>query len=71
MFTRSGCIVRTDVFDGMPVGHGFATRSGGVSTIPAVASMNTAVRLGDTEANVAENIARLAAAAGMESYPVV
>lgn len=71
MFIRDSYIVRSDLLELPGIRHGFATRSGGVSAIPAVASMNTAVRLGDTEENVAENIARLAAYAGLPGTPVI
>jgi len=66
MFYSRENIVCSDILDCPGVCHGFATRRGGVSVIPEVASMNTAVRMGDTRENVDENIARLASYIGME-----
>ncbi len=71
MFYRANHTVHSDLISHSCVRHGFATRRGGVSEIPAVASMNTAVRMGDTHENVAENIARFADYAGLTGYPVV
>lgn len=71
MFYRENHTVHSDLISHSRVRHGFATREGGVSSIPAVATMNTAVRMGDSSENVAENIARLAVYAGLEAYPVI
>lgn len=71
MFSRQGHIIRSDILSGDRVSHGFATRSGGVSVLPEVSSMNTAVRMGDTAENVSENIKRLASFAGLDGFPVV
>lgn len=71
MFRHCGHIVKSDILLSDTVFHGFAKRSGGVSVIPEVASMNTAVRMGDTEENVSENIKRLASYAGLDGYNVV
>ncbi|MBQ4574288.1 MAG: peptidoglycan editing factor PgeF [Clostridia bacterium] len=50
--------------DLIPFPHAFSTRSGGVSTIPHLASMNVALNRGDEEVNVRENRRILANAAG-------
>lgn len=71
MFRREEHILRSDIFTCGEVRHGFATRNGGVSVIPAVASMNTAVRMGDTPENVAKNVELLAEYAGLAGCPVV
>ena len=49
--------------------HGFTTRHGGVSTGP-LTSLNLAQRAGESEAALAENWARVAAALGMPGAPV-
>jgi YfiH family protein len=46
--------------------HGFPTREGGVST-GAFASLNSSLSVGDRLADVEQNLARLAAAAGVEA----
>lgn len=71
MFYRDKAIVRSSLLDGMGIPHGFATRGGGVSVIPQTASMNLAPLMGDSEENVRENIARLAAFAGLGDRPVI
>ncbi len=71
MFYPKGHIICSDVFGKAKVSHGFATRSGGVSTIPETASMNTAVRMGDTEEHVARNIGLLADYAGLGGFTVI
>jgi len=71
MFFRKNHIACSDILDLPRICHGFATRSGGVSVIPEVASMNTAVRMGDSPENVAENIALLTKYIGMEGSPVI
>ncbi len=71
MFRRTGNIICSDIFTYPNVHHGFATRAGGVSAIPEVASMNTAVRMGDTRENVEENVARLATYIGMDGCRAV
>lgn len=71
MFHRREHIVCSDIFGEGRVRHGFATRSGGVSTIPEVSSMNVAVRMGDSLENVEENMKRLAAYVGLEGCPVI
>lgn len=48
--------------------HGFSTREGGVSTGP-FASLNVSRTVGDDPAHVAENLARLAKAAGLARGP--
>ncbi len=47
----------------LEVPHGFSLRTGGVSLAP-FASLNLSAGVGDTEAHVAENLRRLAQAAG-------
>lgn len=54
----------------LSVSHGFPTRSGGVSEGP-FASLNCAASVGDAPAAVAENLARLARAAGVEPGALV
>lgn len=71
MFYKNNHTVRSEALDGGRVGHCFATRSGGVSTLPETASMNTAVRSGDTPESVAKNIALLASYAGLDGFPVI
>lgn len=71
MFHRRRYTVYSDFLDLPGVSHCFATRFGGVSTIPEVASMNLDVRMGDTPENVAENIARLASYTGFEGDTVI
>ena len=71
MFYKNNYTVHSDTLDGGGVGHCFATRSGGVSTLPETASMNTAVRMGDTPEAVAKNIALLASYAGLDGFPVI
>ena len=71
MFLSRNFVKCSDFFDDSCVAHGFATREGGVSTIPSCATMNTAVRMGDTQENVTENVNRLAKHAGMNGFPVV
>lgn len=71
MFRLAGNIVCSDILSFSNVCHGFATRDGGVSVIPAVSSMNTAVRMGDTRENVDENISRLASYIGMNGCTAV
>lgn len=48
----------------LPVPHGFSTRQGGVSAGP-FASLNLSVTVGDEQAAVEENLARLCRAAGV------
>ena len=48
----------------LPVRHGFARRSGGVSVIPHLASLNVGGNLGDDPSFVAENRRRLSRAIG-------
>lgn len=71
MFYRAGHIIRSDILDKELASHGFATRSGGVSSVPETASMNTAVRMGDTAENVSRNIELLAEYAGLKGAPVI
>jgi len=71
MFFARNFIRCSDLLEGDRVCHGFATREGGVSAVPSCATMNTAVRMGDTSENVAENVRRLATYAGMKGFPVV
>lgn len=71
MFRRTGHIVRSDIFDGTLISHGFATRSGGVSVIPEVASLNLAPLMGDSTENADKNIALFASYAGLDGYPVI
>ncbi|MBQ7355008.1 MAG: peptidoglycan editing factor PgeF [Clostridia bacterium] len=52
--------------DAITVPHGFSTRTGGVSTLDHVASMNFTTSTGDSEANVAENYRILLSALGLE-----
>ena len=61
-FARDGILYRSDILDPACAVHGFSTRAGGVSTAPAVASMNLALRDGDTEQNVLRNTEILARA---------
>lgn len=71
MFRDTGFVKRSTVLEDGRVMHGFATRSGGVSQIPAVAAMNLAVRMGDSEENVRRNMALFATYSGMENMPIV
>ena len=71
MFHKRNHIVYSDHLLQSGVSHGFATRTGGVSVIPEVASMSLAPLLGDSPDNVSRNIGLLASYAGLESYPVI
>ena len=71
MFTRHGHIIVSDNLSHPAVSHGFATREGGVSVIPQVASMNLAVLMGDSPENVDRNISLFASYAGLDSFPVI
>lgn len=71
MFYKENHIVRSTFLDSAGVPHGFATREGGVTTIPAAGSMNLAPLLGDTEENVRENIARFAKYSGLSGRHVI
>lgn len=51
--------------DNIPFIHGFSTRLGGVST-GHLSSLNFSVKLGDSEANVKENLSRFASAVGFD-----
>lgn len=50
----------------IPFPHGFATRLGGLSTLPHTASLNLAFGRGDDEATVLANLARFTEAVGVE-----
>ncbi len=71
MFYRSSHVVKSDILHMPGISHAFATRSGGVSNDPRTASMNTAVRFGDTPETVRKNIELLTSFAGLDSFPVV
>ncbi len=51
--------------------HAFATRAGGVSTLPETASLNLAFGRGDDDATVLQNLQLLASAAGFDSRRVI
>lgn len=71
MFYRSSYVVLSDILNFPGVSHGFATREGGVSLIPEVASMNLAPLMGDSPENAEKNVSLLASYAGLEGYPVI
>ncbi len=71
MFYRHENIVRSTLLDAAGVAHGFATRAGGVTTIPEAGSMNLAPLLGDSDENVRENIARFAEYSGLGGRHVI
>ena len=52
--------------DTIAIPHGFSTRTGGVSTLEHLASMNFTVNTGDSEANVAENYRIFFSALGLD-----
>lgn len=52
--------------DAITVPHGFSTRSGGVSTLDHLASMNFTTTTGDSKANVAENYRIFLSALGLD-----
>ncbi len=52
--------------DAIRVPHGFSTRSGGVSTLAHLASLNFTTTTGDSEENVAENFRIFLSALGLE-----
>ncbi len=55
----------------LPCRHGFASRAGGVSTLPHTASLNLAFGRGDGDETVRENLRRFAEAVGFEPGSVV
>ena len=59
-------VLRSELLTSRNVRHGFSTRIGGVSEGP-FASLNVAVGPGDRADHVAENLARFAAAIGVEA----
>lgn len=71
MFYKHNHTVRSDILDISGISHGFATRAGGVSVIPEVASMNLAPLMGDPAENAEKNVSLLAAYAGLDGCPVI
>lgn len=51
--------------------HAFATRAGGVSTLPETAALNLAFGRGDDEATVLQNLHLFAGAVGMDAARVI
>lgn len=60
-----GAVIYT-ASDAIDYPHGFSTRSGGVSTLSHLASMNFTASTGDSEENVAENYRIFLSALGLE-----
>jgi len=71
MFHKRNHVVYSDNLLQKGISHGFATRTGGVSVIPEVASMSLAVLMGDSPENVSRNVELLASYAGLDGYPVI
>lgn len=67
-FYQDGILYRSTVLDGSAAVHGFSTRAGGVSTVPVAATMNLAVRDGDTPENVLRNTEIFARALSRGAY---
>lgn len=68
MFFRDGILLKSDIFDGLSVGHGFSSKQGGVSTHPYTASLNLAMGREDSDDCVRENIGIFVRAASYGRY---
>lgn len=56
MFYRDGILVRSHIFDGFSICHGFSGKAGGVSAHPHTASLNLAMGREDSDGVVRQNI---------------